>query len=161
MSVINTVSSPLPSIAESNRSENIKPKKNGHFAEILKAEQKQKAKTELVKKVATDFVNFKKTNTIEDLDQNGTNIAIKELATDMERQFYSYMWNLAFSNSEGNYVEGIGEELFHRELVEEMVENSADEEMGEIAKEIYEEVIRIEGIEDARRTGNQGISKEF
>ena len=47
------------------------------------------------------------------------------------------MWNLVFESMNKEFEGGIGEEIFHKELVNEMVNLSRTGEMGEIATSIY------------------------
>ena len=81
------------------------------------------------------------------LDENGTNLAIKELAIDMEKQFLTYMWNLAYSSAKSDPNVGSAEEVFQQELVAAIV---ASDDESDIAKEIYTEAMRMEGIKDDR-----------
>jgi len=82
-----------------------------------------------------------------DLDKNGTNLAIKELAIDMEKQFLTYMWNLAYSSAKSDPNVGSEEEVFQQELVAAIV---ASDDESDIATEIYKEAMRMEGIKDDR-----------
>ena len=93
-------------------------------------------------------------------DKNGTNLAIKELAMDMEQQFQAYMWNLAFSSASSGSDIGSGEAVFQQELVDEIAKIANDGEMGEIAQNIYDEVVHMEGIKNATGIRNSGDDRK-
>lgn len=75
-----------------------------------------------------------------DLDKNGTDLALKKVAADFEKQVLGVMWNIAFSTVDREFQGGLGEELFHKELVNEMVKLSNTGEMGDIAESIYRDL---------------------
>jgi hypothetical protein len=68
----------------------------------------------------------------------GTDFALKELSCRFEQQILGILWNLAFSSMDREFEGGLGEELFHKELVNEMVKLADTGEMGEIAQSIYD-----------------------
>jgi hypothetical protein len=68
---------------------------------------------------------------------DGTDFALKRLSEDFEKQILGIMWNLVFDSMNKNFEGGLGEEIFHKELVDEMVKLSNTGEMGEIANSIY------------------------
>jgi hypothetical protein len=68
---------------------------------------------------------------------NGTDFALRKLSEDFEKQILGIMWNLVFESMNKEFEGGIGEEIFHKELVNEMVNLSRTGEMGEIATSIY------------------------
>jgi RPE3 domain-containing protein len=68
----------------------------------------------------------------------GTDFALKELSCQFEQQILGILWNLAFSSMDREFEGGLGEELFHKELVNEMVKLADTGEMGEIAQSIYD-----------------------
>lgn len=74
-------------------------------------------------------------------DTNGTDFALRKLSEDFEKQILGIMWNLVFESTNKEFEGGIGEEIFHKELVNEMVNLSKTGEMGEIATSIYLELV--------------------
>jgi len=68
---------------------------------------------------------------------DGTDFALRRLSEDYEKQILGIMWNLVFDSMNKNFEGGLGEEIFHKELVNEMVKLSNTGEMGEIANSIY------------------------
>ena len=141
---------PLPQMPSANKYSEPKTSPNSNFSKILDSQQKVDSRTTYTKSIAKDFVDTKKNTNIADADKNGTNIAIKELAMDMEQQFLAYMWNLACSST----TSGAGEAIFQQELVDEVIRTANEGEMGEIAQDIYEEVLRLEGIKNDSRIEN-------
>lgn len=79
-------------------------------------------------------------STRNDFDKNGTDLALKKIAGDFEKQILGIMWNLAFSTVDREFQGGLGEELFHKELVNEMVKLSNTGEMGDIAESVYRDL---------------------
>lgn len=150
---------PLPQMPVSNKYSKPETPSNGSFSKILDSKQKNDSRAAYVKKTAEDFVNNAENTNIKATDKNGTNIAIKELAMDMEQQFLAYMWNLAFSSAASGAAGGSGEVIFQQELVDEIIKTANDGEMGEIAQDIYEEVLRLEGIKDDSGIGSSGTAK--
>lgn len=73
-------------------------------------------------------------------ETDGTDFALKELSRELEQQILGIMWNLAFSSMDREFEGGIGEELFHKELVNEMVKLADTGEMGDIAQSIYNDL---------------------
>lgn len=71
---------------------------------------------------------------------DGTDFALKELSCQFEQQILGILWNLAFSSMDHEFEGGLGEELFHKELVNEMVKLADTGEMGEIAQSIYNDL---------------------
>lgn len=76
---------------------------------------------------------------------DGTDFALKELSKDMEQQVLGVLWNLAFAAGDKEYEGGLGEEIFHKDLVAELVKLSSKGEMGEIAQSIYNDLKREQG----------------
>jgi hypothetical protein len=150
---------PLPQMPVSNKYNKPPAPSNGNFSKILDSKQKNASHITYVKKTAQDFINETKNASINSVDKNGTNIAIKDLAIDMEQQFLAYMWNLAFSSAASDANSSSGERIFQQELVDEIVKTANDGEMGEIAQDIYEEVLRLEGIKDDSRISHSGTVK--
>ena len=72
---------------------------------------------------------------------NGTDFALRKLSEDFEKQILGIMWNMVFETMNKEFQGGIGEEIFHKELVNEMVNLSRTGEMGEIATSIYLELV--------------------
>jgi hypothetical protein len=72
--------------------------------------------------------------------EHGTDFALKELSCELEQQILGILWNLAFSAMDRQFEGGLGEELFHKELVNEMVKLSKTGEMGAIAQSIYDDL---------------------
>ena len=150
---------PLPQMPSTNKYNEPKTSPNSDFSKILDSQQKIDSRTAYTKNIAKDFVNTAKNTNIATTDKNGTNIAIKELAMDMEQQFLAYMWNLAFSSATSDSAGGPGEVIFQQELVDEVIRTANDGEMGEIAQDIYEEVARLEGIKNDSRIGSSRRDK--
>lgn len=86
---------------------------------------------------------------IED-DKNGTNLALKKLAKEMEIQimgmFYTLMDNAREANPEG----GFGEKLFRGQYLTEIVKDSADKELGEIGIAIYRNLVKEDNIKEVK-----------
>ena len=80
--------------------------------------------------------------------KDGTNLAIKELAVEMEQQFLGIMWNSAFAASGQNFEGGLGEEIFSGELTNEIVKSSQGDKMSDIAQRIYDEAIEVYKVSD-------------
>lgn len=87
---------------------------------------------------------FNSTNKLEkrtNINQSGTDFALKKVAQNYEKQFLGLMWNFATENNDGHHYEGgMGEEIFRKEVVNEMTKSIRSEEMGNLAKSIYEEL---------------------
>ena len=79
-------------------------------------------------------------------DKNGMDLALKKVAEDFEKQILGIMWNLAFDTVNREFQGGLGEEIFHKELVNEMVKLSNTGEMGEIAQSIYNDLKAKEAV---------------
>lgn len=75
------------------------------------------------------------------VQNDGIDFALQKLSVDFEKQLLGIMWNMAFQTSR-QFEGGLGEEVFHQELVNEMVKLSKTGEMGDIAKRIYEDLKR-------------------
>lgn len=75
-------------------------------------------------------------------EETGTNLALKQLAIEYEEQIYGIMWNMIFESGDRDYQGGLGEEIFHKELVSEMQKYTNTGEMGPIAKSIYNDMVR-------------------
>jgi hypothetical protein len=150
---------PLPQMPSANKYSEPKTSPNSNFSKILDSQKKVDSRTAYTKSIAKDFVNTAKNTNIAATDKNGTNIAIKELAMDMEQQFLAYMWNLAFSSATSGATGGDGEVIFQQELVDEVIRTANDGDMGEIAQDIYEEVARLEGIKNDSGIGRRGRDK--
>jgi hypothetical protein len=76
---------------------------------------------------------------------NGTDLALKQLSSQIEKQMLGIMWNMAFSTIDKKFEGGLGEEIFHKELVTEMVKSiNNDEKMGDIATSIYNDLKKTE-----------------
>lgn len=73
---------------------------------------------------------------------SGTDFALKKLAIQYEKQILGVLWNLALSSGDKEYLGGLGEEIFHSELVNELVKSSTPTKMGDIAASIYEHLKR-------------------
>ena len=116
---------------------------------VLKAQDKNASiqdKTEgLRKKAGSNSIKTTQTN------KNGTDFALKKIASEKEQQFYSIMWNQAFATVGEDFEGGLAEELFRKELIEEMVKGATPNETGELAEAIYEEARRNQGIKDEHR----------
>lgn len=76
--------------------------------------------------------------------KNGTDLALKELAIEYEEQIYGIMWNMVYSAGEREYQGGLGEEIFHKELVTEMLKFTNTGQMGQIAQSIYDDMKRTQ-----------------
>jgi len=115
-------------------------------------------------------VNAKYSNEAADLKQrieagmqarekdDGTDFALKELACQFEQQILGILWNLAFSSMDREFEGGLGEELFHKELVNEMVKLADTGEMGEIAQSIYND-LKNQSENDNKKTEIEKKSK--
>lgn len=73
---------------------------------------------------------------------DGMDLALKQLATDYEKQIYGIMWNLAFQTVSEKFEGGLGEEVFRRELVDEMLKLPNSDNLGNIAQAVYEDLKR-------------------
>lgn len=111
-------------------------------------------KTDLLKSRSNNQYKVQKSNisNIKDSDKiekqkllktnDGTDFALRKLSEDFEKQILGIMWNLVFetTNVGKEFQGGIGEEIFHKELVNEMVNSSKTGEMGDIATSIYNDL---------------------
>lgn len=106
----------------------------------------QKVMQEIVKKSDHKAANTKfqagRLNDLSEKEDDGTDIALEELAIKYEEQIHGIMWNLIYSAGERDYPGGLGEELFHKELVSEMQKYTNTGKMGPIAKSIYQDMVR-------------------
>jgi len=76
---------------------------------------------------------------------NGTDLALKQLSSQIEKQMLGIMWNMAFSTIDKKFEGGLGEEIFHKELVTEMVKAiNKDDKMGNIATSVYNDLKKKE-----------------
>lgn len=82
--------------------------------------------------------------------ENGTDIALKNLAQKFESQILGSLWNIMFDSAGQDLPGGLGEELFKKEYISALVDgqNSNKDQLGEIAQSIYDELTA-----EAKRTG--------
>lgn len=75
-------------------------------------------------------------------DKNGIDIALKKVAIEYEEQIYGIIWNMIFTSGDREYQGGLGEEIFHKELIAEMQKHTNTGRMGPIAESIYNDMVR-------------------
>lgn len=68
--------------------------------------------------------------------EDGTKIALKDLAKKFENQIYSMMWNGMIKKEDGT----LAERVWYPQLIEAYVE-SGEEELSEIGEAVYEEML--------------------
>lgn len=72
-------------------------------------------------------------------DKNGTDIALKRIASEYNKQIHAIMWNMIFNPPDKKYEGGMGEKIFSQELVMELVKDSTSED-SPLATAMYEEL---------------------
>lgn len=112
-----------------------------NFREVLKTDLAKFQKNEPLKTLKSNIKESHEIKTQKLLKtDDGTDFALRKLSEDFEKQILGIMWNLAFQTLDKEFQGGIGEEIFHKELVNEMVKTSRTGEMGDIAASIYNDL---------------------
>jgi uncharacterized protein YnzC (UPF0291/DUF896 family) len=156
MAIVNYLgANPIPINIDTNRYQSqSKSQKPDSFNEVLKSEKASSLKAQSEKALRLDKTGAFRKKIGSDLEKtaqvngNGTDLALKKLASEMEQQFYSIMWNQAFATVGEDFEGGLAEELFRKELIAEMIKGASADEMGELAEAIYIEAKRNEGIKN-------------
>ena len=149
---INTVSSPTPiepqkpkpvsnpqefqktlNTAKLKQSEMNIPKLNVKSNEIRNEMNALKTNNPIINKAYADTMAHINPS---ELAENGTEIALKELAKQFENQIYLMMWNRMFKKETGS----LAARVWHPQLIEAFVE-AGDDELGEIGECVYEQLI--------------------
>ena len=86
--------------------------------------------------------NLSKTETTQSLNPNikedGTDLAIKKLAKEMEVQIISMFFNMMDNARDAKPEGGFGEEMFRGKYLTEIVKSSSDDQLGELGLAIYD-----------------------
>lgn len=124
--------------AKFNSQQKLNSKKinKGDFQNILNSTQRTNS-TNISKSVS----NKHDLKTLKTEKDDGIDFALKKLSIDFEKQILGIMWNMAAQTNK-NFEGGLGEEIFHQELINEMVKLSKTGEMGDIAQSIYKDLKR-------------------
>lgn len=71
----------------------------------------------------------------------GTDLALREAAVEYESLFTTLMLSKSFASDDREYEGGLGEEIFAKDLLYEIVKTSSDpNNMGQIAQSVYDEM---------------------
>lgn len=79
-------------------------------------------------------------------DRIGTNLALKRLAKEMEVQIMGFFYTLIDNTREINHQGGTAERVFRGDYISKLVESGSDEELGEIGRAIYNNLVREDSV---------------
>jgi hypothetical protein len=80
--------------------------------------------------------------------KDGTNLALKKLAKEMEVQIMGIFYELMDSARDVNPEGGFGEQLFRGQYLTEVVKGSSGEELGEIGLAVYRSLVKEDKIKN-------------
>ncbi len=73
-------------------------------------------------------------------ESSGTDLAAKKVAMEFEKQFYVFYWTKFLASDDKDYEGGFGESMYSSMLAENLVKQSREGKMGQIAKSVYKQI---------------------
>jgi hypothetical protein len=115
------------------------------FSEVLKAKNISNINKIQNNQSFKETQKLKSSNTLNHFDKkDGTDFALKKLAKEVEIQMMSMFFTLIDNARDIDPEGGFGEKLFRGHHLTEMVKQSSNEELGEIGKAIYRNLVKKE-----------------